>query len=200
MDIITKVEELEALYGDPVPLSLDKVVNHLTPLYRQWIEGSRFLVLTTVGPEGVDASPRGDDGPVVQIADNRTLLLPDWKGNNRLDSLKNIVRDGRLSLMFMVPGCDNVVRVMGNAALTADADTLARFDKGGKRPRTVIIIRIQEVYFQCAKALMRSNLWAGVDQSDTVPTAGAFMREQKEGFAADEYDAGYADYGKPLMW
>jgi len=201
MTIIDTVEGLEALYGPAMQAALDKVQDHLTPLYKDWIEQSRFLILSTTGPEGTDASPRGDDGPVVKIADPKTILLPDWRGNNRLDNLRNIVRDGRVSLMFMVPGCNNVVRVNGQAALTAAPDMTARFARQEKQPKTVIVVTIGEVYFQCAKALMRSALWSA-DQStaQSVPTAGQFVREQHESFDAEAYDTGYAEYAKDRMW
>lgn len=200
MNSINTLEELEALYDTPLPATLAKVQTQLTPHYRTWLMASRFVVLTTVGPEGTDGSPRGDDGPVVQIADDWTLLLPDWRGNNRIDSLRNIVTDGRVSLMFMIPGCRNVVRVNGTARLTTDADLTGRFEKNGKRPKTVIVVSVSEVYFQCAKALMRSNLWSGEDLSGTVPSAGDFIREFTEGFDAKSYDDGYPVYAAPRMW
>lgn len=200
MKFIDSIEELEALYEAPVPAALSKVVQRITPLYRQWIEASRFVVLSTVGPEGVDASPRGDAGPVVRIVDDKTLHLPDWRGNNRLDSLRNIVWDGRASLMFMVPGCKNVVRVNGMAALTADPDVTASFENEGKRPKTVIVFAIGEVYFQCAKALMRSGLWTAGDESARVPTAGQFIKELNPDFEAEQYDADYPGHAKSRMW
>ena len=198
MDTVNSIEALEALYGPPVPASLTKVTNRMTPLYRQWIEAARFMVLATVGPEGTDASPRGDDGPVVQIAGDATLLLPDWRGNNRIDSLRNIVRDGRVSAMFLVPGSANVVRVNGTAVLTADQGLRERFAKGGKRPATVIVITIGEMYFQCAKAVMRADLWG--DARPEVPTAGQFIKEMKSDFDAEGYDGGYSDHAKDRMW
>lgn len=200
MSTVKNIEELEALYGKPVQASLTKVVNVLTPLYRQWINASRFLILSTVGPEGTDASPRGDDGPVVRVADETTLLLPDWRGNNRIDSLRNIVRDSRVSLMFLVPGSNNVVRVNGSAAIVTDSELIEQFEKKGKTPRTVLKITVQEAYFQCAKALMRSRLWAGDDESAAVPTAGQFIREQQPGFDQVTYDEGYQEYAKDKMW
>ncbi len=200
MKAITQITALEALYGAAAQGSLDKVAGVLTPLYRQWIGASRFVVVSTVGPEGTDASPRGDDGPVARVADARTLMLPDWKGNNRLDSLRNIVRDGRVSLMFMVPGSNNVVRVNGQAVVTADAAVTGLFDKGGALPVTALVVTVGEVYFQCAKAIMRSGLWAAGDESGALPTAGQFLREAKEGFDAEGYDAGYPDHAKTRMW
>ena len=202
MDFIEDIAALEALY--PVkkvnPLAVEKVTARLTPCYSRWIEASRFCILSTVGPAGTDASPRGDDGPVVRILDDETLALPDWRGNNRLDSLRNIVEDGRVSLMFMVPGATNVVRVNGTAKLTADASLCGSFDKAGKAPRSVVLIRTGEVYFQCAKAILRSRIWSGEDESGTVPSAGDLIREFKSGFDAASYDAGYADYAKPRFW
>lgn len=200
MTPITDIETLETHYSDPVPASLTKAVQQMTPLYRQWINASRFTVLSTVGPEGTDASPRGDDGPVVHIADDKTLWLPDWRGNNRIDCLRNIIRDNRVSLMFLVPGCTNVVRINGSAFITADEPCRAHFARKTILPATVTVITITEMYFQCAKAILRSKLWSGADDSDQVPSAGQFIQEQKSDFAAETYDSGYADYAKPRMW
>lgn len=118
MIYLDKTDALDALYGAPGEASIVKVMDRLTPCYRDWIAASRFCVLTTVGPEGTDGSPRGDDGPVVLELDEKHLALPDWRGNERIDSLRNIVRDGRVSLMFMVPGSNNVVRVNGTAPMS----------------------------------------------------------------------------------
>ncbi len=200
MNRIETIEALEKLYEAAVPMSLTKVARRMTPLYRRWIEASRFVVLTTVGPEGTDGSPRGDDGAVVRIADDATLMLPDWRGNNRMDSLRNIVRDGRVSLMFMVPGSLNVVRVNGTAILTDDPALTESFSKDGKAPRTVIVIKIGEMYFQCAKAIMRSRLWADEDRSSEIPSAGDFLKEVKSDFDAQGYDQAYPEYAKEKMW
>ena len=200
MQHITSVDELVAIYGDAVPAAITKVVHHMTPLYSQWINQSRFVVLSSVGPDGTDGTPRGDDGPVVRIVDAQTLWLPDWRGNNRIDTLRNIVEDGRVSLMFMVPGSKNVVRVNGRAVLTVDSDVVGQFEQNGKHPRSVMVISIGEMYFQCAKALMRSALWNGEDESSQVPTAGQFIAEVKAGFDGDEYDRDYPEYAKGRMW
>ncbi|MEM1272664.1 MAG: pyridoxamine 5'-phosphate oxidase family protein [Pseudomonadota bacterium] len=201
MDFIETISALEEIYVDaPVRTSLDKVATQLTPCYRRWIEGSRFCVLATVGAGGTDASPRGDDGPVVRILDEKRLALPDWRGNNRLDSLRNIVTDGRVSLMFMVPGATNVVRVNGRARLSKDAALCESFTQRGKHPKTVIVTEISEIYFQCAKAILRSNIWSGKDESGRVPSAGDFIAEFKSGFDAASYDAGYVSDAKPRMW
>ena len=200
MRIVEDIAALQALYDKPVPTSLTKVAKAMTPLYRRWIEASRFCVLSTAGPEGTDASPRGDDGPVVRIADDRTLLLPDWRGNNRLDCLRNIVRDGRVSLMFMVPGCNNVVRVNGQAVLTDDPEVTGTFEQAGRNPKSVIVVTVGEIYFQCAKAVMRSGLWTRGDDSAGLPTAGQFIREMDAGFDAEGYDISYPDEAPKRMW
>jgi PPOX class probable FMN-dependent enzyme len=200
MRTIDDIAALEALYDAPVPASLTKVAPTLTPLYRRWIGAARFCILSTVGPEGTDASPRGDDGPVVRIADDRTIWLPDWRGNNRLDCLRNIVTDGRASLMFMVPGSLNVVRVNGRAVLTADASVTETFQQRGKHPKTVIVLTVAEVYFQCAKALMRSGLWTRGDEGADLPTAGQLLQERDAGFDAEGYDLTYPTEAPKRMW
>lgn len=201
MQFIDDLATLEALYGTPGAASLRKVARQLTPLYRKWIMASRLCVLSTVGPEGVDGSPRGDEGPVVQEIDSGTLVLPDWRGNNRLDSLRNIVRDPRVALMFMVPGSNNVVRVNGTARLTADADLRARFEKQGKQPATVIVIEISEIYSQCARALMRAGTWTIGDQSGLLPTFGEILAEASQGEEGGaRYDSEWGARAAETMW
>jgi len=200
MKIINNLEELELLYDPPVERSIKKVTPVITPLYRQWIESSRFLVMATVGEEGCDASPRGDIDSLVKIPDMNTIWLPDWRGNNRLDSLRNIVRDGRISLMFMVNGCNNVVRINGNAVLAADEQTRYTFLRNDKAPKTVIVVTVVEVYFQCAKALMRSDLWNAEHSSVSLPSAGDFSKEQDNSFDSKSYDDGYDEYAKKILW
>lgn len=200
MDIVKDIATLESLYGDPVPAAIRKVAHRLTPLYRRWIEGARFCVLSTVGSHGVHGSPRGDDGSVVRVADDSTLLMPDWRGNNRLDCLRDIVTDGRSALLFMVPGTNTTVRVNAMARLTTDADLRASFAKRSKLPTTVILFEIVEVYTQCAKALMRSDLWNRND-ADGLPTVGEILADMTDGEAGGAgYDSGYAEYAKPRMW
>ena len=201
MHKITDIAALEALYGQAGAPSLRKVADRLTPLYRKWIMASKLCVLSTAGAEGTDASPRGDDGPVVTELDEFTLAMPDWRGNNRLDSLRNIVTDGRVSLMFVVPGSNNVVRINGTAFLTDDADLRARFEKKGRQPATVIVIQIAEVYTQCARALMRAGTWAGVDESTGLPTVGEILAEMTSGEEGGApYDAAWGARAKDTMW
>lgn len=199
MKPITNLQDLEALYGTANSKSRAKVVTKLTPGYRAWIETARFCILTTVGPEGTDSSPRGDVGPVMRIINDQILHLPDWSGNNRLDSLKNIIRDGRVSLMLLVPGQGNVIRINGTAQLFNDPTLCKSFEQNQKHPKTVIEITIQEAYFQCAKAIMRSNLWS-MPHDDSLPKAGALLQEQIKDFDAKAYDEGYENYARPLLW
>lgn len=199
--MITTIEDLEALYGTPGAASLRKVATELVPVYRRWITASRFCVLTTVGPEGTDGSPRGDDGPVVMEIDVGTLAMPDWRGNNRMDSLRNIVRDPRVSLMFMIPGSTSVVRVNGTARITAEPDMLRRFTRDGAHPRSVILIEISEIYFQCARAIMRAGLWTSGDESDGLPTPGEMLKETSSGeVGGADYDAEWPERAKKSMW
>lgn len=189
MDWITTLDTLHGHYGTPAAPAVVKVTPHLTPAYRAFLDRSRFCVLTTVGPECTDGSPRGDQGPVVRVLDPRTLALPDWKGNERIDSLRNIVRDGRVSLMFLIPGSTNALRVNGQARLTADAELCQSFTRDGKYPRTVIVIQLAEVYPQCARALQRSELWTSGDLSQGLPSVGTMLQEASEGaIDASQYD------------
>lgn len=200
MEYINDIQSLEALYGQPGAPALRKVARRMTPLYRAWIMSSRLCVLSTVGPDGTDGSPRGDDGPVAEELDPGTLAMPDWRGNNRLDSLRNIVSDGRVSLMFLVPGSNNVVRVNGHARLSADDALRARFEKNGRLPAIVIVIGISEIYTQCARALMRAQTWSR-DDAENLPSAGEILAEMtdgEEGGAA--YDQAWGARAAQTMW
>lgn len=200
MQKIETLEALHALYGTPGEPAIAKVAKRLTPLYRKWIMTSRFCVLTTIGPEGTDGSPRGDDGPVVQELDEGHLAMPDWRGNQRLDSLRNIVTDGRLSLIFMVPGSNSAVRVNGRGWLTDDDGLRARFVQKGRQPATVIVIEIAEIYTQCARAIMRADLWARDDSSD-LPTPGDILTEMTSGnIDGQAYDEAWPKRAEQTMW
>lgn len=199
-DRIETLEALLAQYGTPGAASLRKVVRQLTPLYRHWIMSSRLCVLSTVGPDGTDGSPRGDNGPVVQEIDPGTLAMPDWRGNNRLDSLRNIVLDGRVSLMFLVPGSNTVVRVNGCAWLTTQAEIRQRFARGDRLPATVIVIEIGEIYTQCARALMRADVW-GTAAPPSLPTPGQILAEASQGEeGGTPYDAAWGARAAKTMW
>jgi len=198
--MIETIEELEALYGTPSEASLKKVARQITPTYQRFIEASPFVALTTVGPEGTDCTPRGDEGQVVFVEDKHTLALPDWRGNNRLDSLRNVVRDPRVSLMFMVPGSTMLVRVNGKAKITADADMLTKFGKHGKEPRSVMLITIDELYFQCARAVMRADIWSGKEITG-LPKPSEILVEMTSGeFDGVEYDKNWPERAAKTLW
>lgn len=198
---LATLEELHHHYGTPGEASQTKVTAYLTPAYRVHVERARFCVLATVGPEGTDCSPRGDEDPVVRIKDDRTLLLPDWKGNERIDSLRNIVRDGRVSLLFLIPGSNTAIRLNGSAKLSPDPSLCGQFERQGKRPRTVIVIRASEIYSQCARALIRSGLWTSGDASAGLPSIGEILKEITDGrFDAATYDAEWPGRAARTMW
>lgn len=201
MPRIDSIPALEKLYGLPAQASLRKVARRMTPQYRRWILKSRFCALTTVGPDGTDCTPRGDDGPVVTEIDPGTLAMADWHGNNRIDSLRNIVVDGRVSLMFLVAGSTSVVRVNGRAIVTDDPELIGRFARGGKQPRSVIVIDISEIYIQCARAVMRAGLWSMGDQSEGLPTAGDILKAMTMGeLGGQEYDQLWPKRAAETMW
>jgi PPOX class probable FMN-dependent enzyme len=203
MKIITTVEELGAIYaGGLTQASVAKVTNYLTPLYSQMIEASPFVALATVGPEGLDCSPRGDIGGVVRVVDDKTLHMPDWRGNNRVDSLSNIVRDPRLALMFLIPGSNTTMRINARGVVSNDEALLASFEMDGKNPRTVIVITIDEVYFQCARALMRSDLWNPEHFADakSLPTPGLMLKAATDEFDHETYDREWAGRAVKTMW
>ena len=200
--IIETVDALRAIYNDPSEASLIKVTQALTPDYRRMIEASPFVALATVGPEGLDCSPRGDLGGVVRIQDDTTLLLPDWRGNNRVDSLINIVRDPRVALMFLVPGSTTTMRVNGRAVVSIDPPLLKSFEMDGKHPRSVTVVSIVEVYFQCARALIRSELWNPEKFVDpaSLPTPGTLLKAAKADFDQDTYDREWPERAAKTMW
>ena len=202
MTVITTVDELKAIYGDSSEASIAKVTRVLTSEYRQMIEASPFVALATVGPEGIDCSPRGDLGGVVRIQDDTTLLLPDWRGNNRVDSLINIVRDPRVALMFLVPGSTTTMRVNGRAVVSIDPPLLKSFEMDGKHPRSVTVVSIVEVYFQCARALIRSELWNPEKFVDpaSLPTPGTLLKAAKADFDRDTYDREWPERAAKTMW
>lgn len=193
--------DLAGIYGPPGAASTRKVADRLTPDYARFIAAARFCVLSTVGPEGTDASPRGDDGPVARAMDERHLAIPDRRGNDRIDSIRNIVRDGRVSLMLLVRGSGNAIRINGTARLTDDAELREQFEHAGKLPRTVIVVQIFEIYFQCARAMIRSGLWEGHDDSNGLPTPGQILANMTEGeVGGASYDAEWPERAARTMW
>lgn len=200
---ISSIEQLETLYGVPGETSIAKVASRVTPQYRALLEASPLVALATVGPEGLDCSPRGDAGTVVRIHDEKTVLMPDRRGNNRADSLRNIVRDPRVGLLFFIPGVGSTVRVNGRAVLSIEPELLESFRMEGHLPRSVIVITVDEVYFQCARAIVRSELWNPgkfVDQK-SLPTPGdilARMSEERVGGA--QYDQEWPERARKSLW
>ena len=193
---VTTVEQLEALYGLPSGAAVVKEIDHVSAEYRTFIEAAPFFVLASNGPEGVDCSPRGDEPGFVRVADERTLLIPDRRGNNRIDSLRNIVRDPRVSLLFLIPGVGETLRVIGRAAISTDPALLDGFVFAGKTPRAVIVVSVERVYYQCSKAILRSKLWEPETKVErtSLPSNGtilAAITHGKEG--GPEYDKAYPE-------
>lgn len=202
MEIVKSVDELKAVYGELSEASVIKVTPFLTVEYRRMIEAAPFVALATSGPEGLDCSPRGDADGVVHIENSTTLMMPDWRGNNRIDSLSNIVRDPRVALMFLIPGSNTAMRVNGRAAVTLDPAVTGRFVMDGKHPRSVIVIAIEEVYSQCARAILRADLWnpEKFRPASTLPTVGDMLKEIKDGFDGEAYDREWPDRARTTMW
>jgi len=193
--------DLPQIYGAPGATSTRKVADHVTAEYAAMLDAARFCVLATVGPRGVDASPRGDDGPVARLIDPRHVALPDWRGNDRIDSISNIVADGRASLIFLVRGSGNALRLRGLARVTDDAELRASFARDGKEPRTVIVLQVREAYFQCARAVLRAGLWDGADDSAGLPTPGEILAALTMGEVGGQtYDAEWPERAARSMW
>lgn len=203
MSIISSVEELEAIYGQPNDASTVKVADWITPEYRKLIEVSPFAALATSGPEGLDCSPRGDTAGFVRIHNEKTLMMPDRRGNNRVDSLRNIVRDPRVALLFLIPGVGSTLRINGQAHVSVDKALCETFLMEGKAPRSVIVMEVGEVYFQCARAIVRSDLWnpdRHLSPKD-LPSPGQILANMSENrVGGDEYDRAWPERAKQTMW
>jgi PPOX class probable FMN-dependent enzyme len=203
MQTITSVAELEARYGEPAAPATRKVTATITPHYRAFIDASPFVALATSGPEGLDCSPRGDKPGFVRVHDERTLMMPDRRGNNRVDSLRNIVRDKRVGLLFLIPGSGTTLRVNGSAALCIDPALCDSFMMDGKAPRSVIVVDVEAVYFQCARAILRAELWNPERHADpaALPTPGAILAALTEGeVGGAPYDEAWPERARQSMW
>ncbi|MEP7173461.1 MAG: pyridoxamine 5'-phosphate oxidase family protein [Aestuariivirga sp.] len=203
MSEITSEAQLVALYEAPVPTSILKEVDQITDDYRKLIEASPFVILATSGPEGLDCSPRGDPSGFVRVAGPKTLMIPDRRGNNRIDSLRNIVRDPRVALLFLIPGIGTTMRVNGRARLTAHPELCASFAIEGKNPKCVIVITVERAYTQCQKAIVRSRLWdpAMHVAKSALPTVGEMMERLSKGdFDGKAYDAEYPERMKRTIY
>lgn len=189
--LITDEAALIALYGAPGEASIVKEVDHVHAIYRPFIEAAPFCVLATAGPDGLDASPRGDGPGFVVVEDAHTLLIPDRRGNNRVDSLRNVLADPRVALLFLIPGIGETIRVNGRARLSVDPALKARFAVDGKEPRSILVVTVERVYFQCSRAVVRAELWnpdAQVARS-ALPSAGRILAAVSESrVGGDDYD------------
>ena len=202
-DRVTTIDELEKLYGQPGAASIVKEASRITPHYRAYIEASPFVSLATAGPEGLDCSPRGDRPGFVRIHDDRTLMLPDRRGNNRIDSLRNIVRDPRVALLFLIPGVGNTLRVNGRAHLSVAPARLESFAVEDKAPRSVMVMEVETIYFQCARALIRSELWNPAHHVDpkSLPSTGQILAALSQNKVGGEtYDNQWAGRAAETMW
>ena len=202
-NMVSTIAELEAIYGEPLAQSLVKEIDYISGHYRAFIEKSPFMVLASVAEEGVDCSPRGDPSGFVRVVDEKTVMIPDRRGNNRIDTLRNLVRDPRVSLLFLVPGVGETLRINGRAAISVDPDLCASFDMNGKTPRSVIVVTAERVYFQCQKALARSRLWdpeARIERKE-LPSAGDILQGlSKNDFDGDAYDKNYPERLKKTIY
>ena len=176
---VTTLEALEALYDKPYGPAIVKEIDRINPHYRKFIEAAPFFALGTSGPDGLDCSPRGDAPGFVRVADEKTLLIPDRRGNNRIDSLRNIVSDPRVALLFLIPGVGETIRVIGRASISTDPALTETFIVNGKAPRSVIVVAVERVFFQCTKAIVRSKLWDPARHVDrkSLPSAGTILGE-----------------------
>lgn len=200
---VTSVEQLEALYGKPLQRSLTKEIDYLSDHYRAFIEKAPFVVMATSGPEGLDCSPKGDPPGFIRVVDEKTVLIPDRRGNNRLDTLRNLVRDPRISLLFLIPGIGETLRINGRADIVTEPELCASFEMQGKIPTSVLVVTVDSVYFQCQKALVRSGLWseeAKVPRSE-LPSTGAMLETLSKGdFDGAEYDRNYPEHMKQTIY
>jgi uncharacterized protein len=204
MQTIKTIAELEAIYNiAPVLAATAKEVDHLIPAYQRLIALSPFVALATIGPAGLDCSPRGDASGFVRVLDSKTLAMPDRRGNNRIDSLRNIVAEPRVALLFFIPGHGTMFRVNGTASLTTDTELCKSFEMEGKLPRSVILIKVEAAYTQCARAVLRAGLWDATKHvaKDAVPTNGEILEFLTNGeINGDAYNTGWADRAKNSMW
>ncbi|HTB48003.1 MAG TPA: pyridoxamine 5'-phosphate oxidase family protein [Acetobacteraceae bacterium] len=194
--VIRDEATLEALYGAASGGAIAKEIDYIHPHYAAMIAASPFMVLATSGPGGMDASPRGDPAGFVHIADEHTLLIPDRRGNNRIDSLRNIVNDPRVALLFLIPGVGETLRVNGRATISVAPGLLARFEFRGTLPRSVIVVAVESVYFQCPKALVRSELWNPEKHISrrSLPSTGTIIADITAGkLGGEQYDREYPE-------
>ena len=181
--VITSIDALDRLYGEPFGPSIAKETDRISVHYRAFIEAAPFFALASAGPDGFDCSPRGDAPGFVRVVDEKTLLIPDRRGNNRIDTLRNILHDPRVALLFLIPGCGETIRANGRAQISTDPALTQSFAVDGKVPRTVIVVTVDRIFYQCAKAIVRSKLWDASRHIDrkTLPSAGTILADLTQG-------------------
>jgi PPOX class probable FMN-dependent enzyme len=191
-NVISTIAELEALYPEPVyPPAKIKETDRITKAYRALIEASPFFALATSGPNGLDCSPRGDPKGFVRVVDDKTVIVPDRRGTNRIDSLRNLIVDPRVALLFLIPGVSETLRIVGRATISTDPALCRSFAMQGKAPRSVLVIAVEQVFFQCAKAIVRSKLWDPSIQvaRASLPSTGTILAEISDGkVGGEEHD------------
>ena len=206
MRTIASVDELEELYGLPIERAKLKELDYINDHYRQFIEASPFLILATHGAKGIDCSPRGDPAGFVRVVDERTIQIPDRRGNKRLDSLRNIIANPLVGIIFLVPNVGETIRLSGQARILVDKELNASFSINGKPSSSVIVVGVGKVYYQCQKALDRSRLWEpeSYPERSHLPTAGemnqVFARMHGVEFDGDAYDKDYPKYMKETIY
>ena len=201
--LVTTSEQLEQLYGEVFPPAVAKEIDHVNAHYRAFIEAAPFFALATSGPDGLDCSPRGDPAGFVRVHDEKTLLIPDRRGNNRIDSLRNLVHDPRVALLFLIPGCSETIRVIGRALISVDPALCKSFVMEGKTPRCVLVVAVERVYYQCAKAIVRSKLWDPATQIDrkSLPSSGTILAGITGGrIGGPEHDRGAPERLKATIY
>lgn len=207
MQKITSLEMLQQRYAAPVSeRAIWKEIDHIDDLYRQFIEASPFLILSTHGERGVDCSPRGDSPGFVRVAGPNCIQIPDRKGNNRLDSMRNILANGEVGIIFLIPNVGETIRVSGSAEILIDDALCQSFAVNNKPATSVLSVNVQKAYYQCQKALLRSRLWdpeSHVERA-SLPTAGQmaqhFSERQGQAFDGQAYDEGYSEYMRKNMY
>ena len=204
-DYISSLEDLRKIYPEPASDSgqMIKELGALCKPYQNFIEHSPFVIIATSGDEGLDCTPRGDPAGFVRVLDDKHLAVPDRRGNNRVDTLRNLVEDSRIALLFMVPGNKNTLRVNGQARITTNSEFCSSFEMQGKAPQSVLIVKIEQVYIQCAKAIMRAKLWQGFDEAmiKSMPSVGHMLEHITKGdFDGKTYDANYPERVKQTIY
>jgi PPOX class probable FMN-dependent enzyme len=201
--LVTTPEQLDALYGEKMPTSIIKEIDHISDGYRKLIEAAPFVAIATSGPEGLDCSPKGDAVGFVRILDDKTLAIPDRPGNNRLDGFRNILIDPRIALLFLIPGIGETLRVNGRASISIDPELMKSFAVSGKLPRSVLIVHVETVFFHCSKAVVRSKLWDPATQIDrkSLPSTGTIIAELSQGkLGGETYDREAPEKIKAMLY